>query len=241
MYYMWYVVVVVVLTLAMYGWMMWITSPVPVVPLASSQLPKRVDILIPTVKRSPSYLDATLDSLSTFEEARIVIFSTAEDRPEHVPYECVTIPPIPIVELERALKYRTKTPTNEPAYLKWRTRQNFAVRYALSWVMTHDPAPHVIMLEDDVVASPQLMSFKPQKVACLRQGDVYCGAVAYLFEREFVWHVLEQLYKDGTTQPTDFIFERAAGGRHKVPRQHLVRHNGLVSSQPSHVLRWTKD
>jgi len=227
---MWYVVFFVFMIF--YTWMVWITSPV---------YPKRVDILIPTVKRSPSYLQETLDSLSSFKEARIILFSTLENRPDCRVYQCVTVPPTPPHDISRALKYRTKTPTNEPTYLKWRTNQNFAVRYALSWIMTHSPAPHIIMLEDDVVASPELMSFKPQKVACLRQGDVYCGAVAYLFAREFVWKVLEQFYKDGTKQPVDFIFERAAGGRSKIPRQRLVRHNGRVSSQPSRVLRWVKD
>ena len=90
------------------------------------------------------------------------------------------------------------------------------------------------------MASPELMSFKPQRGlsaaggCLLRRGGVSIRA-------EFVWKVLEQFYKDGTKQPVDFIFERAAGGRSKIPRQRLVRHNGRVSSQPSRVLRWVKD
>lgn len=92
-----------------------------------------------------------------------------------------------------------------------------------------------------VVVQPDITSFIDDKISCLRQGTVYCGAVAYLFRRDFVWSVIRQLYTDIHRQPTDFIFERAAGGRQNVARQSFVRHNGKWSSSPERHRRYTKD
>ena len=203
-----------------------------------------VDIIIPTVPRRPSYLDDLMTSLEPLTDARIVLFNSAQPPESHLRllpwckhHTCVSVPTTPPQDVQRALIYRTKTPTNEPEYLKWRTRENHVVRYAFQWVMTHRPAPHVIMLEDDVVALPNLTSFVPARIACLRVGSAYCGSVGYLFERDMIWTVLEKLYQYISTRPVDFIFEEAAGGRSFVSRQGLVRHIGRVSSSPNKNIR----
>ena len=201
-----------------------------------------------TIPREPSYLTATLESLTHVSGARIVLFNAAPSYENHTrllpwchTFLCVSVPPTPSYDIAQALLLKTKTPNNGKEYLGWRTKQNHAVRYALTWIMTHRPSKHVIVIEDDVVVQPNITSFVPDTVSCLRQGTVYCGAVAYLFERHFVWTVLGQLYKDIHRQPIDFIFERAAGGRRNVARQSFVRHNGQISSSPERHRRYTRD
>lgn len=207
-----------------------------------------VDIVMTSIPRDPSYLDATLESLTQVSGARIVLFNAATSYENHTrllpwcdTFLCVSVPPTPSYDLERAVRLKTKTPNNGLDYLVWRTKQNHAVRYALTWIMTHRPSPHVIVIEDDVVVQSNITSFVPDTVSCLRQGTVYCGAVAYLFERQFVWTVLRQLYLDIHRQPIDFIFERAAGGRRNVARQSFVRHNGEISSSPERHRRYIRD
>lgn len=207
-----------------------------------------VDIVMTSIPREPSYLDTTLESLTHVSGARIVLFNAATSYDNHTrllpwcnTFLCVDVPPIPSYDLQRAMFLKTKTPNNGLDYLVWRTKQNHAVRYALTWIMTHRPAQHVIVIEDDVVVQPNITSFVPDTVSCLRQGTVYCGAVAYLFERQFVWTVLRQLYQDIHRQPIDFIFERAAGGRRNVARQSFVRHNGQISSSPERHRRYIRD
>lgn len=207
-----------------------------------------VDILMTTIPREPSYLNATLESLTHVAGARIVLFNAAPSYNNHTrllpwcsTFKCVAVPPAPTYDIQQALLWKTKTPNNGLKYLTWRTKQNHAVRYALTWIMTHQPSKHVIVVEDDVVVQPNITSFVPDTVSCLRQGTVYCGAVAYLFERSFVWTVLRQIYLDIHRQPIDFIFERAAGGRRNVARQSFVRHNGQLSSSPERHRRYIQD
>ena len=207
-----------------------------------------VDILMVTIPREPSYLNATLESLTQVDGARIVLFNAAHSYDEHTrllpwcnTFLCVPVPTTPPYDIQQALHWKTKTPNNGIDYLTWRTKQNHAVRYALTWIMTHRPSKHVIVIEDDVVVQPDITSFVPDTVSCLRQGTVYCGAVAYLFERSFVWTVLRQIYRDIHIQPIDFIFERAAGGRRNVARQSFVRHNGKISSSPERNRRYIQD
>jgi hypothetical protein len=207
-----------------------------------------VDILMVTIPREPSYLNATLESLTQVSGARIVLFNAAHSYENHTrllpwcnTFLCVPVPTTPPYDIQQALFWKTKTPSNGLDYLTWRTKQNHAVRYALTWIMTHQPSKHIIVIEDDVIVQSDITSFVPDTVSCLRQGTVYCGAVAYLFERHFVWTVLRQLYRDIHKQPIDFIFERAAGGRQNVARQSFVRHNGKISSSPERHRRYIKD
>lgn len=239
-------VVLVVLFVPISVWLLVLASPRQ----SARQLnaTSSVDILMTTIPREPSYLNATLESLTHVLGARIVLFNAAHSYNNHTrllpwcnTFQCVAVPPTPAYDLQQALIWKTKTPTNGPNYLAWRTKQNHAVRYALTWIMTHQPSEHVIVIEDDVVVQPNLTSFVPDTVSCLRQGTVYCGAVAYLFERSFVWRVLHQLYRDIHRQPIDFIFERAAGGRKNVARQSFVRHNGQISSGPARHRRYIQD
>ena len=208
--------------------------------------PKYV-VVIPSVKRNnDEYLQKTLQSLNIAKPLNIpVILVNGNQPPEehtylrkwcvsHELYKCIKPTQVPESLIKDVISNDKRGDTEH--FLRWRTTETehalFGLREALK---LH--TEYIIWMQDDVIINKDLFaSLSTEDVVCLRDGKDYCGAVAYLFSRNFVSKLIPKIEANKLTMPIDWIIfdPRLPEAKYNVPKRiPLVTHIGKKSSKVS--------
>ena len=153
-------------------------------------------ILMPSVERNNDiYLKKTLESLHIAKPEDVpVLFINANKPPEdhkyliewcntHPKYEYVVPPIVPEELVLNAIKLDKRGDTAH--YLRWRTMETSHALFGFEQALKSD-ARYIIWLQDDVIVHPDMFDkLEDIDIICLQDGKNYCGAVGYLFSRNF--------------------------------------------------------
>jgi len=210
---------------------------------------KKYVVVMPSVKRNnDEYLIKTLDSLEKAKPADVSVLHVNANQPveehtylrewcsSHEKYKCINPPKVPESLIKDAISNDKRGDSEH--FLRWRTTETehalFGLREALK---LH--TEYIIWMQDDVIVNKDLFaSLVNDDIVCLRDGNDYCGAVAYLFSRKFVEELIPKIEANKLTMPIDWIIfdPRPPEAKYNVPKRiPLITHVGKKSSK--HIRR----
>lgn len=121
---------------------------------------------------------------------------------------------------------------DDASFVTWRTREGYAMLYALNHTLSHSPtATHVAWFQDDMTLTVNDVSWSEilrGNVTCLRTGKQYCGATAYAFSRHFAVALLPVLKRYIHVLPVDWIIDMMSVS--DTRRRGIAAHLGKVST-----------
>ena len=202
-------------------------------------------VVMPSVKRNNNeYLKQTLASLHDAKPSNVPVILVNANQPpgqhayliewcnNHQEYECRVPPKVPESLVQQAIQEDQRGDTKK--FLRWRTRETFHARFALKNALEMN-TEYIIWIQDDTIVDKQMFSkLKDGDIYCLNSGPEYCGAVAYLFSRSFVEHLIPKIDSKMISMPIDWIIydpfstDAVSNPLKTIP---LVRHIGGLSSK----------